>query len=405
MTSRSDLALSDDGKWLAYLRFGPRDNPNSGQANSLELIEADTGKVAHSFKVDTSSQRMNALAFDAKDGDVLLARIEQDLSDRRAGRLVYRVERWSRIERRVTATVNLPLANTAPRNPFPPSGRLIFSPDRKGMLSVPAEPGTRATLWDLATANSLREFDGDFTPEAFFPDGRRIVGMLGSDIVVWDATTGAVTKKWPMPDGLVSVMGNLRSNPGPQVMFNPQSTHGYRLQPDAQSLWISPDGRWVAAFGQRPKTAPSINSWPSRCPRRSFSSTPSPGSSARESRFPTSRPTIMLPSGSRSTAGVRRRESPARGGHHQAGFPLFRTRGHTADFRRDAGVEHRPPDRLATLRGTKVFTMPTGLLFARGTNRLFTAAYPTDLNGSPVGDRSPASAGPRSSSKSSCPGT
>ena len=293
MTSRSDLALSDDGKWLAYLRFGPRDNPNSGQANSLELIEADTGKVAHSFKVDSSSQRMNALAFDAKDGDVLLARIEQDLSDRRAGRLVYRVERWSRVERRVTATVNLPLANTAPRNPFPPSGRLIFSPDRKGMLSVPAEPGTRATLWDLATANSLREFDGDFTPEAFFPDGRRIVGMLGSDIVVWDATTGAVTKKWPMPDGLVSVMGNLRSNPGPQVMFNPQSTHGYRLQPDVQSLWISPDGRWVAAFGQRPQNGAFINSWPSRCPRRSFSSTPSPGSSARESRFPTSRPTII----------------------------------------------------------------------------------------------------------------
>ena len=25
------------------------------------------------------------------------------------------------------------------------------------------------------------------------------------------------------------------------------------LQPDAQSLWVSPDGRWVAAFGQRPR--------------------------------------------------------------------------------------------------------------------------------------------------------
>ncbi len=32
-----------------------------------------------------------------------------------------------------------------------------------------------------------------------------------------------------------------------------------------------------------------------------------------------------------------------------------------------------------------VFTMPTGLLFARGTNRLFEAAHPSDVFGSPAG--------------------
>src|SRR5262249_35038218 len=97
-----------------------------------------------------------------------------------------------------------------------------------------------------------------FTPEAFFPDGRRILGMTGSDIVVRDVTTGGTTQRWPMPGGLVSVMGNRRNTPIPGPLPTAERTNfnliypGYRLQPDAHSLWVSTDGRWVAAFGQQP---------------------------------------------------------------------------------------------------------------------------------------------------------
>ena len=46
------------------------------------------------------------------------------------------------------------------------------------------------------------------------------------------------------------------------------------------------------------------------------------------------------------------------------------------------------PGRDAT--PTAIFTMPTGLLFARGASRLFEAAHPSDLDGSPTGGSSPA---------------
>ena len=75
MTSRSGLALSDDGKWLAYFRVGLDGTGLPLPVKFVEIIEADTGKVVRSLKVGQSSQRMNALAFDARDQDVLLARV------------------------------------------------------------------------------------------------------------------------------------------------------------------------------------------------------------------------------------------------------------------------------------------------------------------------------------------
>ena len=51
MTSRSGLALSDDGKWLAYFRVGLDDRALPCPPNFVEIIEADTGKVVRSLKV------------------------------------------------------------------------------------------------------------------------------------------------------------------------------------------------------------------------------------------------------------------------------------------------------------------------------------------------------------------
>ena len=271
-TSRSGLALSDDGKWLAYFRFKLDDSVGSLPVKFVEIIEADTGKVVRSLNVGQSLERMNTLAFDGRDQDVLLARVERDDSPQL--RPVYLIERWSRVTGKVTGTVSLPAAGSGPPVGFRThSGRLVFSADRKSLLSIPAEPGKRATVWDLAAAKPrttpgstwvhgkrstgsdlavakpLREFEDDFMAEAFFPDGRRIIGMSGSDIVVRDVTTGGVTKRWPMPDGLVSVMGNMRNTPRTMPGVG---DIGDTLQPDAQSLWVSPDGRWVAALGQRP---------------------------------------------------------------------------------------------------------------------------------------------------------
>ena len=245
MASRSGLALSDDGKWLAYFRARLDDaSPFGLSTKVVEIIEAETGKVVGGWKVGPALQRMNAVAFDGPDQDVLLARVERDpLMPAPA----YIIQRWSRTTGKVTKTVTFPVADSGSPSFFPRhAGRLVFSADRKRLLSIPAEAGKRATVLDLDSAKPLRDWESDFTPEAFFPDGRRIIGMSGSDIVVRDVATGVVIKRWPMPDGLVSIMGNLRDNPGTGPFVSD-------LQPDAQSLWVSPDGRFVAAYGQRAK--------------------------------------------------------------------------------------------------------------------------------------------------------
>ena len=117
--------------------------------------------------------------------------------------------------------------------------RLAFSRDRRSLLSIPTERGKGATVWDVAGAKLIRTFEGDFAAEAFFPDGRRVIGMTGPEVVVRDVATGAIVERWPMPDGLVSALEKIRS-----LSFRPNAFHA-----DVPSLCVSPDGHWVAAFG------------------------------------------------------------------------------------------------------------------------------------------------------------
>ncbi len=382
--SRSGLALSDDGKWLAYLRFGPGRNFLSASPRFVEIVEADTGKV-HSFQVGSSSRRMNAVAFGASNEEVLLAKLEPATSGR-LRRLVYLVERWSRVTGKVIATITLPLASASPRDLYSRhGGRLVFSADRQKLLSIPTAPGSRATVWDLATAKPLREFESEFTPEAFLPGGSRIVGTTGSDIVVRDLATGATVKHWPMPDGLVSVMGNLRNTQGPQSFAGERLFQGHVLQPDAQSLFVSPDGRWLAAFGQRPIPNNFTNGvqMPTtvflfdaesgqirvRIPIPDAPSRFSPGAPA---------PPLAFDAGSRLLAVATTKSLSlfsVPGGAPLVSGPLPEL----------GNPSRAQPD--ATF-GTRVFTMPIGLVIARGTNRLFAAARPSDMGGSPIGNLS-----------------
>jgi WD40 repeat protein len=375
MTSRSGLALSDDGKWLAYFRVGS-DGMALVPTKFVEIIEADTGKVVRSLKVGQSFQRMNTLAFDARDQDVLLARVEQDDSQ---NRLIYLIERWSRATGKVTGTVSLPVAGSGPQDEHSPqSGRLVFSADRKRLLSIPAEPDQRSTVWDLATAKPLREFENDFIAEAFFPDGRRIIGMTRSDIVVRDVSTGGVTKRWLMPDGLVSVLGNLRNT----SRF--ARSAGDSLQPDAQSLWVSPDGRWVAAFGQRP-VADNFY-YALQMPRTVFLFDAESGQLRARIPIPDVTSNTLAPAPPLAFDAESRLLAVAT----TKGLSLFSVPEGTLLISEALPPElgnASPGQPDPTGRGP-LFTMPTSLLFARGANRLFEAAHPSDLGGSPTGGSS-----------------
>ena len=211
-TSRSGLALSDDGKWLAYFRVELGGAVASGPVKFVEIIEADTGKSRPQFEgrsiPRTDERNRLRCARRGRAAGTSGARLPES-------RLFYLIERWSRVTGKVTGTVSLPVAGSSPRLGRVHNGRLVLSADRKSLLSIPAEPGTRSTVWDLAAAKPLREFESEFMAEAFFADGHRVIGMTGSDIVIRDVATGGVTKRWPMPDGLVSILGNRRNNPSP----------------------------------------------------------------------------------------------------------------------------------------------------------------------------------------------
>ena len=246
MPSRSCLASSSDGKWLAFSRVG-FEGSDPTPAKFVEIIEADTGEVRRTLKVGAYSNlvRASTFAFDANDEDLLLARIEPDFIKHR---LVCIVERWSRVSGAFKGTTSLPVSDTGQQDlsPGQSGGRLVFGLDRRALLSVPSLSEKRSTVWNLNTAKPMREFDNDFTPEVFFPGGNRVIGTTGPEISVRDVVTGNVIKRWPMPDGLVSMLGNLRQAPRMGIP--------YGTQPDAQSLWVSPDGSFVAAVGQRPRS-------------------------------------------------------------------------------------------------------------------------------------------------------
>ena len=187
--------------------------------------------------------------------------------------------------RHFKGTTTLPVSDTGPQDlsPGPTGGRLVFGLDRRALLSAPSLPEKRSTVWNLSTAKPMRNFDKDFTPEAFFPGGNRVIGTTGSEISVRDVVTGNVMKRWPMPDGLVSILGNLRKAPRGEIPYSNES--------DVQSLWVSPDGSFVAAVGERPgpRMASEIPSWR----ERSTSLTPRQRACRRAFRFRTCRRVVF----------------------------------------------------------------------------------------------------------------
>ncbi len=246
MISRSALALSHDDKWLAYLRIGP-EGVDGHAERFLEIIETNTGST-RSLKVgsDNGIRSIKAVAFDQGDETVLLARTEMDYPVS----LVCRIEKWSRVSGSLEGTVTLPLPPSRIFANLPPSGRLVFSADRQSLLHMTFEPDTPSSVWGLATGKLVREFEPAFTAETFFPDGRRIIGMTGSKVLVRDVKTGGTTNRWMLPDGRTSILANLRFNPGSELRSS--------FQADAQSLWVSPDGRWLAGLGQTLKEKNSL---------------------------------------------------------------------------------------------------------------------------------------------------
>jgi WD40 repeat protein len=374
---RACLASSDDGKWLAFYRLG-FEGTDPTPARFVEIIEADTGEVRRTLKVGAHNTltRMSTLAFDATDQDLLLARLEPDFNK---GRLVCIVERWSRVSGAFKGTTTLPVSDSGPQDlsAAPTGGRLVFGLDRRALLSIPSLPEKRSIVWNLSTAKPMRELDTDFTPEAFFPGGNRVIGTTGLEISIRDVVTGKVIKHWPMPDGLVTILGNLRNAPRGEIPYAPQ--------PDAQSLWVSPDGSFVAAIGQPPGSAHRSNRV--QLPRTIYLFDAE-----------TTRVRVRIPIPDMSSRGLSTGPAPVLAFDSKSRQLAVTTGKSLSIFSIPEGtllISAATPEMGLPASGPVVAapdlasTIPTGLLFAAGTSRLFAAAHLPELSGS---SRSPSSA-------------
>jgi WD40 repeat protein len=260
-----DLAISPDGRTLAFLRPQPRDGEPQPR-HRIEVIDAASGKLVGGFGLGEPEKGIPiALAYGAGSHEVLLLnrRVDQGFLPNLA------------LERRLWPTGELKgtirlagLGRLDPREPPAPTARWIFSPDRKRLASVPDRPmglppGPSA-IWDCESGAVVREFETDFTPQGFSTSGAIVVGLAGGEVQLRDVASGRVVKRLTLPQERVPLAGRARmrpqqSPPGPNI----GRESPYINESAATMLQVSPGGRWVAAVSPSYMT---LQSYPPQFP-------------------------------------------------------------------------------------------------------------------------------------------
>jgi RNA polymerase sigma factor (sigma-70 family) len=232
------LTVSPDGKYVAT---------SGGGTNTLDLWDAGTLKLAHSFA--GHPQSVVALTF-AGDGRTLFSG-----SHINPGNPIYE---WD-------------LATCKPLRELgkPPSGGaadLELSPDRRFLFAC----GFDIHQFDLATGKEVRAFKGhtsNIESVSLSADGKKLASVCRPDhtIRLWDVATGKEQHKielnqdWPCaaalsPDSKTVVSGGFRD--GALRMWDTTTGKVVREMPTPhQPVWtvaVSPDGKVLAAAGMSP---------------------------------------------------------------------------------------------------------------------------------------------------------
>ena len=216
-----------------------------------------------------------------------LARMGQDLGLRDAAFTPF-IERWSRATGRTQGGHDAAVRRLGVHSVVA-GGSAGLQP---GPAIIAVDPHRtregRDRLGRRRRRSLIRTFEGDFAAEAFFPDGRRVIGMTGSEVVVRDVATGAIDRAmadagWP----------GLRPGEGPESLLPPQCLPRRRAEPVREPRRPLGGGLRAAPWERY-----------SACRRRSSSSTPDRGGSAAHCAVPSTGPATpraARPLGWRST--------------------------------------------------------------------------------------------------------
>ena len=157
-------------------------------------------------------------------------------------------------------------------------GRLEFGPDGKTLFSAganaytirPGYGGVNAQLrmWDVAQKKLLRDYIPDkavlgWCTLALSKDGRKLVCMEETDLVIWDVPTGAVSRKIPgywLPAGLAET-------PKAAPYFIDMRGRGVAISPDATTIACAPEPLhnavlWDAVTGRQKLVSPGAHAAP-----------------------------------------------------------------------------------------------------------------------------------------------
>jgi WD40 repeat protein len=144
---------------------------------------------------------------------------------------------------------------------------LAFSPNGKLLASAHADQMVR--LWDPASGEQLRVIEaksGEIQRVRFSPDGK-LLGTAGAKgLGFWDPHSGREVRRFDCPDGCLCTA--LAFSPGgktlawncSQAVRLMDVVTGEELLPlgghrrPATGVSFSPDGRWIASAGDRPRT-------------------------------------------------------------------------------------------------------------------------------------------------------
>lgn len=177
-----DLAVfSNDGNWLVtdnIIPKGPDGGWFGGQANTLKVWDAHTGKLFRTLNV--SGGEIHSIVFSA-DGKKLVSSTDSAVT-------VINTSSWKKIATflwKADLTVNMP---------YDYSRRTIQFNPVEGNNGVLARLGDSVVIWDITSGKRLALLEGDVDKNASFqfsPDGKKIVATSDKNNgIVWDAVTG-----------------------------------------------------------------------------------------------------------------------------------------------------------------------------------------------------------------------